>query len=214
MSRPPRSLPAYAAWFFRQPCRFLRGVASLEILPPETLPEVAFVGRSNVGKSSLLNALLGRSDMARVSNTPGRTREMNFFEIASVEYGGGLRIVDLPGYGFAKTNPQLQLQWQKLMPPYLSERRALARVCVLIDGRHGLKDVDHDILRFLASARVPVQILITKGDKKETPKDIVAQTAAATSQYAQVLPEILRLSSVKGTGLDALRQSLAALAKR
>ena len=194
---------------FAADCQFELGVAAMEQLPEGDLAEVAFAGRSNVGKSSLINALLGRKDLARTSNTPGRTQQINMFNLA-----GQLRIADLPGYGYAKAPKHLVEQWTALIMDYLRGRAALRRVCVLIDSRHGLKDVDHESLKLLDEAGVTFQIILTKADKlKPGPlRKLIAETEAAAAKYTAGFPLVLATSSAKGQGLAEVRASLSVLA--
>src|SRR5882762_8812692 len=145
---------------FARDCRFVAGSAEAEALPSETLPEVAFLGRSNVGKSSLVNALTARRMLARTSNTPGRTRQINFFDL-----GGRLMLVDLPGYGYAEASKSAVKSWTSLVRHYLRIRAALRRVCLLIDSRHGIKEVDRPLMRMRDDAGVSYQIVLTKADK-------------------------------------------------
>ena len=194
---------------FAGPAEFMLGVTTIAALPPPDLPEVAFAGRSNVGKSSLLNALVGRKALARTSNTPGRTRELNFFQL-----GEAMRLVDLPGYGYAKASRSEVQNWTGLTLDYLRGRAPLRRVCVLIDARHGLKPVDAETMDTLDEAAVPYQIVLTKADKvKPTAADVTQGTvAAAIAKRPAAHPQIAVTSSEKGTGLPELRAALAALA--
>ena len=145
---------------FAQECHFTWGSASLSDLPPQGLPEIAFAGRSNVGKSSLVNALTGRKTLARISHTPGRTQQLNFFAL-----GGRLSLVDLPGYGYAKVSKTLSQGWTETLKGYLRGRVTLRRALVLIDGRHGIKDSDTEILKLLDETAVATQVVLTKMDK-------------------------------------------------
>ena len=200
--------PEDARRLFAGPAEFMLGVTSMEALPPPDLPEVAFAGRSNVGKSSLLNALVGRKALARTSNTPGRTRELNFFQL-----GETLRLVDLPGYGYARASRTDVDAWTGLTLAYLKGRAPLRRACVLIDARHGLKPVDAETMDTLDVAAVPYQIVLTKADKvKESALHAVrARTAEAIAKRPAAHPDVLATSSEKRTGIDALREELAAL---
>ncbi|MEM9421764.1 MAG: ribosome biogenesis GTP-binding protein YihA/YsxC [Pseudomonadota bacterium] len=195
---------------FRGPCEFMLGVVSMEGLPSPVTPEVAFAGRSNVGKSSLVNALTGRKALARTSNTPGRTRELNFFDL-----GGVLRLVDLPGYGYARASRTDVNAWTGLTRDYLKGRPNLRRVCVLIDSRHGLKPVDVETMGILDEAAVTYQIVMTKIDKiKPTQADATKDTIlAALKSHPAAFPEVLMTSSEKGTGIDTMRAVLAAIGK-
>jgi len=195
---------------FAQECRFVSGAADYAGLPRDSLPEVAFAGRSNVGKSSLINALTGRKTLARTSNTPGRTRQINFFDL-----GGRLMLVDLPGYGYARA-PKSEIRvWTKLIEDYLKGRVGLRRLCLLIDGRHGLKPVDHELMTLLDTAAVPYRIVLTKCDKVRAAE--LAQheegVREALSAHPAGLPDAILTSAVKGMGIEALRADLAALAR-
>ncbi len=200
---------------FARPWVFIRGVPAMKFLPPEGPPEIAFAGRSNVGKSSLINALVGQKGLARTSNTPGRTQELNYF--VPDGYSGAaddlppLALVDMPGYGFAKA-PKAQVeQWTKLVFDYLRGRASLKRVYVLIDARHGIKANDEDVLKLLDAAAVSYQIVLTKIDKiKEAGVGpLMDRTAAQIAKRPAAYPEILATSSEKATGLDELRQAIA-----
>src|SRR6056300_416946 len=187
---------------------FLKGVVDMNGLPPADRIEVCFAGRSNVGKSSLINALTGRKGLARASNTPGRTQEINFFTAAESHY-----LVDLPGYGFANAPLAVVEKWQKLLKQYLSGRQSLRRAFVLIDHRHGIKKVDEEILKLLDSAAVTFQCVMTKADKvKEAERDaILAQVRGALSKHPAAYPEIIVTSSEKGWGMETLRATIATL---
>ncbi|MGV6800305.1 MAG: ribosome biogenesis GTP-binding protein YihA/YsxC [bacterium] len=193
---------------FAGPCDFMLGVVSMQTLPADTIAEIAFAGRSNVGKSSLLNALTNRKALARTSNTPGRTRELNFFNL-----GGKLRLVDLPGYGYARASKTDIAGWNKLIRDYLRGRASLRRTCLLIDSRHGLKTVDFEIMDLLDEAAVPYQIVFTKTDKiKPTALTLLQEkTASALTRRPAAFPIFAATSSEKKTGLDELRASLAQL---
>lgn len=194
---------------FAQECRFLGGFTDHAQLPQSSLPEVAFAGRSNVGKSSLVNALTGRKTLARISNTPGRTQQLNFFDL-----GGRLVLVDLPGYGFARAAKVSIRQWTALTRRYLEGRRELRRVMLLIDARHGLKDSDRQIMKELDVAAVSYQLVLTKSDKvKPKPLErVVETTAEEAARHVAAYPEIAVTSALEGTGIAALRAALAALA--
>jgi GTP-binding protein len=194
---------------FAQDCRFVWGVADEGALPPAGLPEVAFAGRSNVGKSSLVNALTGRKTLANVSRTPGRTQQLNFFDL-----GGRLLLVDLPGYGYAKVAKRKVAAWSGLIQRYLKGRPELARVLVLIDARHGLKDVDLETMRGLDEAAVSYQVVLTKADlvRPEACAALLQRTAAALARLRAAHPEIHLTSASDGTGIEALRAVLATLA--
>jgi len=193
---------------FAQECRFILGAANPDQVPLSHLPEIAFAGRSNVGKSSLLNALTGRKNLARTSNTPGRTREINFFEL-----GTSLMIADLPGYGYARAPKARIRTWTALGRTYLRGRAQLRRACLLVDSRHGLKDSDRDIMTLLDEAAVNYQLVLTKGDKiKANEVEKVQQAATlALAQHPAAYPHIHVTSAVKGLGLAALRAALSQL---
>jgi GTP-binding protein len=193
---------------FAQSCDFFWGAASLSDLPEAKLPEVAFAGRSNVGKSSLLNALTGRKTLARISNTPGRTQQLNFFNL-----GDRLVLVDMPGYGYAKESKSKVEAWTELVRSYLKGRVTLRRVCLLIDGRHGLKPNDVETMKILDQAAVPYQVVLTKADKpKPAELDAVLRaTSAGLKKHPGAHPEVVVTSSETGAGIPGLRASLAAL---
>lgn len=188
---------------------FRMGVARLPQLPPEYPLEVAFAGRSNVGKSSLLNALTGRKDIARTSNTPGRTRELNFFELAD----GAVALVDMPGYGYARAQKTMVKAWQSIIMGYLQGRPNLRRVFVLIDARHGIKSIDLATLDQLDEAAVSYQIILTKSDKikKDEHDKVMAATTLAIARRPAAFPEIILTSSEKGSGIPQLRAEIAGL---
>ncbi len=193
---------------FCGPCEFMLGVVAIDGLPPEGAPEIAFAGRSNVGKSSLLNALTDRKGLARASTTPGRTQEINFFNLA-----GALRLVDLPGFGYARAARKDAKRWAGLTRSYLKGRTSLRRVCLLVDSRHGLKDIDAEVMKLLDQAAVNYQIVLTKIDKvKPTEAEAVAAAiAAAIARRPAAHPAIIRTSASTGEGLAELRAELAAL---
>ena len=213
MTEEPNALDAEAVergrWLFSQECAFVAGAATFDRLPPSELPEIAFVGRSNVGKSSLINALTGRKTLARTSNTPGRTQQINFFRLQDA-----LMLVDLPGYGYARASKENIARWTDLIFAYLRGRPTLRRVCLLIDARHGLKDTDVDVMKDLDSAAVSYQIVLTKCDKvKDGPlARVESETAARIAKHVAAHPEIVRTSSVTADGMAALRAELALLA--
>lgn len=194
---------------FAGPVVFELGVVAMDQLPAGDLPEVAFAGRSNVGKSSLINALTGRNKLARASTEPGRTRELNFFRL-----GDTLRLVDLPGYGYAKAGRADIKRWTDLTRDYLRGRAALKRVVLLVDARHGLKPDDKDVMDALDSAAVNYQVVLTKADKlKPTEADaIAAATRAAIHKRPAAHPETLVTSAETGLGIEQLRAEIAALA--
>lgn len=187
---------------------FLKGVVAMDGLPPADRIEVCLAGRSNVGKSTLINALTGRKALARTSNTPGRTQEVNFFTVGDSHY-----LVDLPGYGFANAPVKVVAKWQALMKDYLSGRVNLRRAFVLIDSRHGVKPVDHEIMGLLDSSAVTFQVVLTKADKIKSagiPK-LIASVGEALGKHPAAYPELLLTSSEKGTGVGDLRATIAAL---
>ena len=188
---------------------FLKGVVAMSGLPPADRPEVCFAGRSNVGKSTLINAVTGRKALARASNTPGRTQEINYFTLSDSHY-----LVDLPGYGYANAPVNVVAKWQALLKAYLAGRPTLRRAFVLIDARHGIKPVDEEILTLLDTAAVTFQTVLTKIDKvKEKDRDrVLAQMRAALSKHPAAYPELILTSSEKGTGIATLRAVIATLA--
>ncbi|MEL7175072.1 MAG: ribosome biogenesis GTP-binding protein YihA/YsxC [Pseudomonadota bacterium] len=187
---------------------FLKGVVAMDGLPPDDRMEVCFAGRSNVGKSTLINALTGRKGLARASNTPGRTQEINFFTVGDSHY-----LVDLPGYGFANAPLPVVEKWQRLLKRYLSGRQSLRRAFVLIDTRHGVKAVDKEIMALLDSAAVTFQCVLTKADKvKDKDREkVLAQVRGALSKHPAAFPEIVLTSSEKGDGIETLRSLIANL---
>lgn len=202
--------PVFGNWLFAQPCQFVLGAVSGETLPPPRLPEIAFAGRSNVGKSSLINALTGRKTLAKTSVTPGRTQEVNFFNLAD-----RLMIVDLPGYGFAQAPHKKVKTWQKLIRLYLSGRPVLRRVCVLIDARHGVKDVDQEIMTLLDDTAVSYQVILTKADKLKPAElaKVLAATETVLAKHPAAFPQLYATSAVERHGIEDLRAELATLAK-
>lgn len=187
---------------FAGPCDFMLGVASLGQLPESALPEVAFAGRSNVGKSSLLNALTNRKTLAKTSNTPGRTQQLNYFNL-----GEKLYIVDMPGYGYAKVSKEQRDEWTRLVFDYLRGRPTLRCVFILIDSRHGLKDSDIMLMEMLDEAAVTYRILLTKTDKSKTAEldALMAKTLAVVKKHAAAYPHIHATSSIKGYGMAELK---------
>lgn len=194
---------------FAQESTFVAGAATIDALPQDSLPEIAFAGRSNVGKSSLLNAVTGRNTLARTSHTPGRTRQLNFFAL-----GGRLMLVDMPGYGFAEASKSEIARWSELIRIYLKGRASLRRACVLIDARHGIKAVDRPLMTMLDEAAVSFQIVLTKADKVK-PQELQARMTAIGAELATHVaahPVILATSAHGGNGIPELRAALAALA--
>jgi GTP-binding protein len=198
---------------FAGACDFIWAATDIKQLPPLDAPEIAFAGRSNVGKSSLLNALTNRKSLARTSNTPGRTQALNFFALGPSLDTPRLRLVDMPGYGYAAAAKEKIAAWTRVMQAYLRGRANLLRVFVLIDGRHGLKPQDFEMLDLLDGAAVSYQIILTKGDavKKGEMAARLAETQAALAQRPAAFPEILFTSSHEGDGLDTLRAAIARL---
>jgi GTP-binding protein len=195
---------------FAQECKFLRPVKQFSDLPSTEPLEVAFAGRSNVGKSSLINALTNRNTLARVSNTPGRTRDINLFDL-----GGRLTIADLPGYGFARVSKSISAEWRRLIIAYLTGRPQLRRVCLLIDARHGAKDNDRDMMKLLDAAAASFVVVLTKIDKlneRERAK-AVNDARAVAREHTAAHPELFATSAEKGFGLAELRAHLAAVAE-
>ncbi len=193
---------------FAGPSEFLKGVVAMSGLPPADRLEVCFAGRSNVGKSTLINALTGTKALARASNTPGRTQEINFFT-----QGPGLYLVDLPGYGYANAPLPVVEKWQKLLKQYLSGRPTLRRAFVLIDARHGIKPVDEAILSLLDASAVTFQCVLTKTDKigEKDRARVLDQVRKALSRHPAAFPEIVATSAEKGDGIVTLRAIIAAL---
>ena len=193
---------------FAGPVDFVKGVVAMDGLPPADRVEVCFAGRSNVGKSSLINALTGRKGLARASNTPGRTQEINYFALGEERY-----IVDLPGYGFANAPVKVVERWQALMKAYLSGRATLRRAFVLIDTRHGIKPVDEEIMGLLDRAAVTFQVVLTKADKvKAQDRDaILDQVRGKLATHPAAYPELILTSSETGLGLTTLRAVIAGL---
>ena len=193
---------------FAQQTVFLKGVVARDGLPADDRIEICFAGRSNVGKSTLINALTGRKALARTSNTPGRTQEINFFTAADSHY-----LVDLPGYGYANAPLPVVEKWQRLLKKYLSGRRSLRRAFVLIDARHGIKSVDEEILSLLDNAAVTFQCVLTKADKIKAHEQeaLLQQVRGALSKHPAAYPELILTSSEKGMGVETLRATIAGL---
>jgi len=196
---------------FRRPWTFLKSVPALEFLPPANRPEIALAGRSNVGKSSLINAVVRHHGLARTSNTPGRTQELNYF----LTEGIPLYLVDMPGYGFAKAPKEKVDQWTELVKAYLRGRPTLARVLLLIDARHGIKDVDRGIMAMLDEAAVTYQVVLTKADKINPFEldNVEAATRVELGKHPAAFPVVLATSSEKGDGIPELRATIAAIAR-
>ena len=192
---------------FSGPISFLKSAPKLEFLPEPTVPEIAFAGRSNVGKSSLINALVNRNNLARASNTPGRTQELNFFDVGDPAV---FRIVDMPGYGYAKAPFKTVQQWRYLINDYLRGRVVLKRVFVLIDSRHGIKEVDHDIMSMLDSAAISYRIVLTKTDKIKA-SDLGAvevDTMTKLRKHVAAYPDLSVTSAEKRGGIEELRAAV------
>lgn len=194
---------------FAGPVDFVKGVVAMSGLPPADRVEVCFAGRSNVGKSSLINALTGRKSLARASNTPGRTQEINYFALGDTRY-----LVDLPGYGFAEAPVATVRKWQELLKSYLQGRQTLRRAFVLIDSRHGAKAVDEEIMTLLDRSAVTFQVVMTKMDKLSRPEreKNLDQVREVLRRHPAAYPEIVMTSSEKGDGIESLRAIIAGLA--
>ncbi|SIT79096.1 ribosome biogenesis GTP-binding protein YihA/YsxC [Pontibaca methylaminivorans] len=207
---PDEAMLAAGSRMFAGPVDFLKGVVAMDGLPAADRVEVCFAGRSNVGKSSLINALTGRKSLARASNTPGRTQEINFFTVGDSHY-----IVDLPGYGYASAPLPVVEKWQRLLRRYLSGRPTLRRVFVLIDSRHGIKKVDQEILALLDSSAVTFQVVLTKIDKLRNDAErerVLTQVRGALAPHPAAFPELVLTSSERGDGIATLRSIIASLA--
>ena len=203
---------------FAAECRFIWAAAKSDGLPPPGPPEIAFAGRSNVGKSSLLNALTNRKTLARTSNTPGRTQQLNFFALGGSKDGEPerLRLVDMPGYGYASASKEKIAGWTRLMHDFLRGRAALARGFVLIDGRHGVKPVDREMFEILDKAAVSYQVVLTKADevKGAAREAVVAATLAELRQRVAAYPGVIFTSSDTGEGIADLREAVALLLRQ
>jgi GTP-binding protein len=208
---PARDFTEEGRLLFAGYCDFIWAADKIDGLPPMGPPEIAFAGRSNVGKSSLLNALTNRKALARTSHTPGRTQLLNFFALGAETPNERMRIVDMPGYGYAAVSKTKVESWNKLMRAYLRGRSSLARVYLLIDGRHGLKEVDKEMLDVLDSSAMSYQIVLTKRDevKKSEQQARIEATAAALSRRPAAHPEVLFTSSDTGEGIPELRAAIA-----
>jgi GTP-binding protein len=193
---------------FAGPVDFLKGVVAMDGLPPADRPEVCFAGRSNVGKSTLINAVTGRKAIARASNTPGRTQEINYFTVGDSHY-----LVDLPGYGFANAPVAVVRQWQALLKQYLSGRATLRRAFVLVDARHGIKSVDEEIMALLDSSAVTFQCVLTKTDKIKTAERerVLDQVRGKLAPHPAAYPELILTSAETSEGLATLRATIAGL---
>jgi len=192
---------------FAGPVAFLKSAPALQFLPDPDVPEIAFAGRSNVGKSSLLNALTNRNGLARTSNTPGRTQELNFFDVGNPLT---LRLVDMPGYGFARAPKDIVRKWRYLVNDFLRGRAVLKRALVLVDSRHGLKDVDRELMKMLDEAAVSYRLVLTKADKVKASEleAVAAQTSAEARTHVAAHPDLIITSSEKGMGLAELRAAV------
>ena len=192
---------------FAGPVEFLKSAPGLKFLPDPDVPEVAFAGRSNVGKSSLLNALTNRKGLARTSNTPGRTQELNFFDVGTPLR---IRLVDMPGYGFAEAPKDLVRRWRHLVNDYLRGRAVLKRALVLIDARHGLKDVDRKVMEMLDNAAISYHLVLTKADKVKPTvlAETVEKTAEESSKHPAAHPTIFTTSAETGSGIAELRTAI------
>lgn len=190
---------------FAGSCEFIAGVATLDRMIDSSLPEIAFAGRSNVGKSSLINALTGRKTLARTSHTPGRTQQINFFDLSNK-----MHIVDLPGYGYARASKTKIQAWNDLIRIYLRGRQTLRRVCVLVDSRHGVKEVDTEIMKMLNDAAVTFQVVLTKSDKikKHEIESRVKEMETLLNKHPAAFPQVIITSSAKGYGVPELRAIL------
>ena len=201
------ALAREARRLFSGPISFLKSAPELKFLPDPALPEIAFAGRSNVGKSSLINRLTNRSGLARTSNTPGRTQELNFFDVGAPPV---MRLVDMPGYGFAKAPKDVARRWRYLVNDYLRGRQVLKRALLLIDSRHGIKDVDREIIDMLDAAAVSYRIVLTKADKIKASElaTVQAATEAEARKHAAAHPEVIATSSEGGLGMERLREAV------
>ena len=207
MAEAETDLTETARKLFSGPITFLKSAPELKFLPDPTVPEIAFAGRSNVGKSSLLNKLTNRNGLARTSNTPGRTQELNFFDVGDPPV---LRLVDMPGYGFAKAPKDVAKRWAWLVNDYLRGRQVLKRALVLIDSRHGIKEIDREIIAMLDKAAVSYRLVLTKADKVKASAlaEVQAATEAEARKHAAAHPEVIATSSEGGLGMERLRAAV------
>jgi GTP-binding protein len=212
MDEEAKELEERARKLFSGRVEFLLSAPALKFLPEPEVPEIAFAGRSNVGKSSLLNALTGRRAIARTSVTPGRTQELNFFEVGRSEDDGppAFRLVDMPGYGFAKAPPSVVEQWRRLVRDYLRGRPVLKRTLLLVDSRHGVKPVDAEMMKMLDEAAVGYRIVLTKADKIKASEleAVTAATLAEARKHSAAFPEVAVTSAEKGLGIAELRAAV------
>jgi len=207
MTGPADEFAERARKLFAGPIAFLKSAPDLKFLPDPDVPEIAFAGRSNVGKSSLLNALINRKGLARTSNTPGRTQELNFFDVGEPIR---MRLVDMPGYGFAEAPKDLARRWRYLINDYLRGRSVLKRALVLVDSRHGLKDVDREVMAMLDTAAVGYHLVLTKADKVK-PTDlavVLERTVAEAAKHPAAHPRLFTTSSETGSGIAELRTAI------
>ena len=209
MTEPDAAMLAAGEQLFERPWHFLKSAPELQFLPEADRVEIAFAGRSNVGKSSLLNALVRQTGLARTSNTPGRTQELNYF----LTDGTPFYLVDMPGYGYAKAPKEKVDAWTRLVSDYLRGRPTLARVFLLIDSRHGLKPPDLEVMEMLDTAAVSYQVVLTKSDKinAHALAEVSAATLKALSKHAAAFPELIVTSSEKGSGIPELRAAMATI---
>ncbi len=207
MTATPDDLTERARRLFAGPIAFLKSAPALKFLPDPDVPEIAFAGRSNVGKSSLINAVTGRKALARASVTPGRTQELNFFDVGDPLV---FRLVDMPGYGFAKAPVKVVEQWRRLVRDFLRGRHVLKRTLLLIDARHGIKPVDAEMMKMLDEAAVGYRVILTKADKIKASElaEVLARTQADARKHVAAHPEVLVTSAEKGMGIAELRAAV------